>query len=216
MSFNYSVMLNIENKPVLVVGGGTVAKRKIKDLLALKAQVTVIAPSILDEIFDIIASVENCHCKQRTFHLSDIADLRPFIVFAATDNLLLNREITNYCNANQILVNSITEPSEGSLSVQAAIRKPQYAVSVSTYGQGPGFSKTLKEYLESVLDDKFDLAVKLYVDIRQWLFTVYDDSEIRIHYLRKLTINNIYSLMNEEALEYNQLLEKVKEWLSCS
>lgn len=56
-------MLNIENKPVLVVGGGTVAKRKIKDLLALKAQVTVIAPSILDEIYDIIASVENCHSQ---------------------------------------------------------------------------------------------------------------------------------------------------------
>ena len=51
MSFNYSVMLNIENKPVLVVGGGTVAKRKIKDLLALKAQVTVIAPSILYQIY---------------------------------------------------------------------------------------------------------------------------------------------------------------------
>lgn len=208
-------MLDIEHKPVLVVGGGAVAKRKIKDLLALKANVTVIAPSILDEI-EGLAHTEEYHCIKRPFRLSDIEELQPFIVFAATNDFTLNREITKYCNTHHILVNSITEPSEGSLSVQATIRKPQYAVSVSTYGQGPGFSKTLKEHLQTVLDDQFDLVVQLYIDVRQWLFSVYDDSEVRIKYLRKLTIKNIYSLMNNEELEYDQLLEKVKEWLSCS
>lgn len=215
MSFNYSVMLNVENKPVLVVGGGTVAKRKIKDLLALKAKVTVIAPSILEAIQN-FSLANSCQCLQRPFQLSDIETFQPFIVFAATDDFALNREITNYCNLHQILVNSITEPSEGSLSVQATIRKPQYAVSVSTYGQGPGFSKTLKEHLQIVLDERFDLVVQLYIDIRQWLFETYDDSDVRINYLRKLTFQNINSLMNDEALEYDQLLEKVKEWLSCS
>lgn len=215
MSFNYSVMLNVENKPVLVVGGGTVAKRKIKDLIALKAKVTVIAPSILEDIQNFTLT-DFCQCLQRPFQLSDIETFHPFIVFAATDDFALNREITNYCNHHQILVNSITEPSEGSLSVQATIRKPQYAVSVSTYGQGPGFSKTLKEHLQTVLDERFDLVVQLYIDIRQWLFETYDDSDVRINYLRKLTFQNINSLMNDEALEYDQLLEKVKEWLSCS
>lgn len=215
MGFNYSVMLDVEDKPVLVVGGGNVAKRKIKDLVALGAKVRVIAPIIQEEIVALEEST-NLECLKRTFSTADLEQPRPFMVFAATNDVTLNKKITDYCNAKGILVNSITEPSEGSLSVQATLRKPQYAVSVSTYGQGPGFSSALKGYLEHVLDEKFDLVVQIYIDIRQWLFTVYKDSDVRIQYLRRLTIENIYSLMNDEELEYDQLLEKVKEWLSCS
>lgn len=213
MAFDYSVMLDLEDKVALVVGGGAVAKRKIKDLIDVKAKVIIISPSLTDQT---VLQNKSVKYINRAFQLEDIVQWKPFIVFAATNDIKLNRIIADYCNKNQILVNSISDPKLGNLSVQAKIEKEQFCVSVSTYGKGPGFSRTLKKHLEQVLDDKLDLAVQIYIDIREWLFTKYDDSSIRVEYLRRLSLEEILRIIEKENLEYNDLLERVKEWLSCS
>lgn len=213
MAFNYSVMLDLEDKTALVVGGGEVAKRKINDLIKSHAKVVIISPIIFD---DSIAEYENVEYINRDFKMSDIESWRPFIVFAATNDKALNREIASYCDHKGILINSISDPKTGNLSVQAKIEKEQYCVSVSTYGQGPGFSRALKKHLENLLDDRLDVSVQVYIDIRQWLFSVCDDSANRIQYLRKLNLDKIYYFSEAEHLEYNELLERVKEWLFCS
>ena len=137
MAFGYSVMLDLTGRRALVAGGGEVAARKIRRLLAAGAEVTVIAPAFCAEI------VEDCargllRCERRAFQLADIAALDPFIVFAATDDAALNKAIAAYCDAARILVNAITDPQNGNFSVQAEIPRARYAVSVSTYGQVRG------------------------------------------------------------------------------
>ena len=45
---SYLVNLALEGRAAVVIGGGEVAARKVQDLLAAKANVTVIAPQLCD------------------------------------------------------------------------------------------------------------------------------------------------------------------------
>ena len=92
MAFGYSVMLDLTGRRALVAGGGEVAARKIRRLLAAGAEVTAIAPAFCAEI------AEDCargllRCERRAFQLADIAALDPFIVFAATDICMTSNRV---------------------------------------------------------------------------------------------------------------------------
>lgn len=215
MAFGYSVMLDLTGRRALVAGGGEVAARKIRRLLAAGAEVTAIAPAFCAELEEACARGLLC-CEKRAFALADIAALDPFIVFAATDDVALNKAIAAYCDEARILVNAITDPQNGSFSVQAEIPRARYAVSVSTYGQGPGFAKALREYLEPVLDERLDLAVEVYIGVRQWLLASVDDPKQRQAQMRRLSLKRIYELIDAGITDHDELSERVKEWLSCS
>lgn len=215
MAFTYSVMLDLTERRVLVAGAGQVAFRKVKRLVKSGAKITVIAPNPCEDIFD-LAQRQLISYEKRPFDLNDIVEFSPFLVFAATDNPALNEKIAQYCTANNILVNAITDPANGNFSVQAEIKKKNYAVSISTFGHGPGFSKAMREYLESDLDDRLDLAVDIYIGIRQWLFETQEDSDFRVACMRRLSLKKICSMIDEGTTNYDELLEKVKEWLFCS
>ena len=215
MAFGYSVMLDLAGRRALVAGGGEVAARKIRRLLAAGAEVTAIAPAFCAEIAEDCARGLLC-CERRAFALDDIAALDPFIVFAATDDAALNKAIATYCDAARILVNAITDPQNGTFSVQAEIPRARYAVSVSTYGQGPGFAKALREYLEPALDERLDLAVEVYIGVRQWLLASVDDPKQRQAQMRRLSLKRIYELIDAGITDHDELSERVKEWLSCS
>lgn len=215
MAFTYSVMLDLTERNVLVVGAGKVAVRKVKRLLKSGAKITVVAPNSSGDLLA-LAQCQMIAYIKRPFDLKDIVELEPFLVFAATDNPVLNETIAQYCTTNNILVNAITDPINGNFSVQAEIKKRNYAVSISTFGHGPGFSKAMREYLEPVLDDRLDLAVDVYIGIRQWLFETQDNTDLRIACMRRLTLKKICSMIDEGTTNYDELLEKVKEWLFCS
>lgn len=215
MAFTYSVMLDLTERNVLVVGAGKVAVRKVKRLLKSGAKITVVAPNSSEDLLA-LAQCQMIAYIKRPFDLKDIVELEPFLVFAATDNPVLNETIAQYCTTNNILVNAITDPINGNFSVQAEIKKRNYAVSISTFGYGPGFSKAMREYLEPVLDDRLDLAVDVYIGIRQWLFETQDNTDLRIACMRRLTLKKICSMIDEGTTNYDELLEKVKEWLFCS
>lgn len=215
MAFTYSVMLDLTERNVLVVGAGKVAVRKVKRLLKSGAKITVVAPNSSEDLLA-LAQCQMIAYIKRPFDLKDIVELEPFLVFAATDNPVLNETIAQYCATNNILVNAITDPINGNFSVQAEIKKRNYAISISTFGHGPGFSKAMREYLEPVLDDRLDLAVDVYIGIRQWLFETQDNTDLRIACMRRLTLKEICSMIDEGTTNYDELLEKVKEWLFCS
>lgn len=213
MGFCYPVMLDMENKEVLIVGGGKVALRKLKRLLSAGAHVTVVAKDICSE-FAQACSGANAAVFLRSFSIADIDSIRPFFVCAATDDASLNAVIASECQNRGILVNTITDPEKGNLIVQASIEREQFAINISTFGQSPGFSRALREYLEDLLDEDLDRALAVYIEIRQWLFANEPDYEKRSECLHRLSLDQVRSYIKQSDLTNAEILERVKEWLS--
>ena len=110
--FSYPAVLNLNGKRCAVIGGGKVALRKVRTLLASGAQVTVTAPAA-DAALIKLAGEGRIALNLRGYKKGD-ADC--FLAVAATDDAALNRIIAQDAPC---LVNVITEPELGNFSVPA-------------------------------------------------------------------------------------------------
>lgn len=142
--FCYPVMLNVEEKKCVIIGGGIVAARKLKTLAAAGAEITVIAPSFCPQVRE-AAKQYNCklvHDKYRAEYLQNV-----FLVIAATDNKDINREISKNASC---LVNNVTEPELSSFSVPASFSEGDITVAMAAGGM-PAFAKLLKTEIKQLI-----------------------------------------------------------------
>lgn len=140
----YPVMINIREKKVVVVGGGKVAARKIKTLLAEQAAVTVVSPTLHADIPQ--AEVQ---WLARTYQTGDLEGAK--LVFACTDQAEVNRQIMEDAAPSQ-LVNNTGDKTFSDFYNVAIARKKDVSVMISTNGLSPSRSKEIRKKIEAILD----------------------------------------------------------------
>jgi len=139
----FPVALVIENRRVLVVGGGVVAARKVAALLEAGALVTVVSPELSP---DFPTPVE---LRARRFQAGDCEGF--FLVFAATNSREVNAQVADDARKHHVLLNDASAPNESDFHTQAIVRRGPVAVGVSTGGLSPVVSAQLKRSVEDAL-----------------------------------------------------------------
>lgn len=142
----YPVFLDLRGKPVLVVGAGKVAVRKVRGLLDAGAKVTVVSPAQLPEFGKLPVTL-----RPRRFRRSDIRGQT--LVFAATDDRRVNHSVSEAANAAGIPVNVADAPEECAFLVPSRIHRGNLQVAVSTSGQSPTLAIAIRKKIETVLKD---------------------------------------------------------------
>ena len=137
--------IDIENKKILVVGGGTVALRKIEKLMPFSPDITVVAPKICDEI-----KALNVKIIDRRFCDSDLDGV--FCVVSATDDETLNGRIFQLCNEKNILVNTVDDKEKCGFIFPAIASKNGITAGITTSGKSPIYAKYLKELFMGILE----------------------------------------------------------------
>ena len=146
--FRYPAMLNLNGKRCAVIGGGKVALRKTRTLVAAGANVTVIAPAA-DENLTAIAADGKIKLVLRGYESGDVSDC--FLVVAATDSTALNRQIAAEAPC---LVNVVTEPELGNFSVPA--QSTSGRLSFTVFGGGlPAYTALLARDIAKTYGDDF-------------------------------------------------------------
>src|ERR1044071_3677971 len=131
----YPLFLDLADEPVVVIGAGKVALRKIRSLLTAGALVTVISP----EASRLPKSVR---WLRRRYRRGDLAGAR--LVVAATHDLEVNRQVCAEAKRRRQLVTCIAPPSAGNFIVPAVARRGRLTVAVSTGGVSPALAKRLR------------------------------------------------------------------------
>ena len=151
----FSIELNLEGRNVLVVGGGSIALRKVKTLLPTGARITVVAPQILPEFKSLAESEPLISLKEREYEPLDLCGI--FMVFICTDKPAVNAIVNNDAHARRILVNNACDYRNGDFIVPARMDFGEsVAVTVSTQGRAPSLAKKLKQKIQTEWGD--DLA----------------------------------------------------------
>lgn len=140
----YPIMVNIKQKPVVVIGGGKVAARKIKALLVEDALVTVISPKLLKEI-----PLEKINWIARLYQTGDLVGAK--LVFACTDDDHVNEQIMKDAHSSQ-LVNNTGDKLNSDFYNVAIAQKNGLSVMISTNGISPSRSKEIRRKIEQLLD----------------------------------------------------------------
>lgn len=155
-----SVMIDLQPTagPALVVGGGAVALRKVRNLAEGEFQVTVIAPEVLDGItLQPFVSV-----IRREFEETDIDAVPSWsLVFACTNERALNRRIGELARARNIPVVVTDRQTESTFFTPATIRDGDLAIAVSTGGASPGIAKMIRERIVSALGPGWGTVARL-------------------------------------------------------
>lgn len=142
------MFIDLKDKPVLIVGGGTVALRKLQKLSPYGVRPTVTAPEILPEIADF----PGVKLKQKDFTVSDLQP-RPSLVIAATDNKTVNRRISLLCRKRHIPVNVVDDPVLCSFLFPALVQRGAFSAGVSTGGASPTAAVYFRERIQELLPD---------------------------------------------------------------
>ena len=154
---SYPINLDIEGKICVVLGGGNVALRKIKGLLAAGSKVIVIAPEICEELKQLVENnkIEWQCQKYKANHLPD-----GLIFIAATNDPNVNKISALEASAKHMLVNivNINELNINQFTVPSVIRRGDLMLTISTNGKAPALSKSIRQYLEAHFKEDIHLV----------------------------------------------------------
>lgn len=140
------ISLLLEGRPCLVVGGGKVAARKTGHLLDSGAEVSVVSPELCDS-FD---GLDICHIE-RPFEPADVDGM--VLVFAATNDRSVNRQVLNVCRDRQILCSCVDGNwSQSDFTTPAIARRGNLTLAVASGGQSCRQAKLVKDTLSRHLE----------------------------------------------------------------
>lgn len=198
------ILIDLEDAPCLVVGGGLVAERKIETIIDYSPRIEVVSPKVTEYIKK-LSEEKKIIWHKRSFDKEDING--KFIVFVATDDIMLNKEISKLCKENKILVNCVKPGLSGNCIMPSFSNCDGLVVSVSTMGQFPLIAKKFREEMEEKAE-KYRKLLNLLVPYREHLLTLSKDS----NYNKKLW-QEFFKYPVMEKLS-NDNLEEVSKYIS--
>lgn len=154
MNAIYPMMLRLDNRACVVVGGGVVAARKVASLIEAGALVIVISPRLCAEL-EGVAAAGVIAVRRETYQPGAIADIRPLLVFAATDNPDVNQRIAGEAQSVGALVNVADLPDSGDFENPATIRRGPITLSVSTGGASPTLAAHLRDRMGEAVGEEY-------------------------------------------------------------
>ncbi|MDZ7729623.1 MAG: bifunctional precorrin-2 dehydrogenase/sirohydrochlorin ferrochelatase [Dehalococcoidia bacterium] len=140
--------------PALVVGGGTVAARKVRGLLDAGFDVTVVSPE-LDEGF---AELDGYRWWKRSYIDGD--PLGFGLVMACTHDREVNRRVGEACRAARQPVLVADAQSESTFYTPAVHRDGELSVAIGTGGASPKLARQLRDQVANALGEGWDERIK--------------------------------------------------------
>ncbi|MGN5113229.1 siroheme synthase CysG [Aeromonas jandaei] len=142
------IFCRLDNKPVLLVGGGEVAERKARLLLDAGAHLTVVAPELDPELAELAAN-GSIEWLAGEFASEQLAG--KWLVVAATDRREVNALVYQSANRARIFANVVDDPKRSSFIMPSIIDRSPLMVAISSGGKAPVLARLLREKLEALL-----------------------------------------------------------------
>lgn len=129
----FPVSIDLNNKNILVIGAGKIALRKVETLMSYNCNILVITKDILEEKFlELEKSNKIKVLKNQEFEKKFLENI--FLVIAATDNEVLNKNISQLCINKNILVNNITSKDDMNVRFASIYEKDDIQIAISANG----------------------------------------------------------------------------------
>ena len=199
--------IDLKGRKAMVIGGGSVAERKVKTLLDYGADLTVVSPELnspLRELFN----------TGKISYLDDI--YRPaylkykFLVICATDDEEVNRQAADHCIERGILVNSVSEPDRCTFFFPALLKKGPLTVAVSTAGSSPALSRRIKEQLDGYFGQEYEIYLSYLGEIRPRIIARIKDKVARREIFEYLAGDQFFAKFKEMSpSEIDGLVEEM-------
>lgn len=150
----------------MVVGGGEVAFRKVKALLECGAKVTVVSPSLHQDLAN-LAEEGEIELVRREYRPQDLKDA--FLTIAATSENKTNQKVASEAKRRKALVNVVDDPEFSDFIVPSCLRRGDLKIAVSTASKSPALAKKIRTQLEQSFGEEYSILLSLVEEVRSEL-----------------------------------------------
>jgi precorrin-2 dehydrogenase/sirohydrochlorin ferrochelatase len=175
----YPLFVDLRDRLAVVIGGGTVGRRKTASLRSAGARVRLVC------LEGRPATVNDPALEWRTetyapHHLDGAV-----LAFAAGPPEL-NARVVADCRSRGVWVNAASGEDRGDFVVPATVRRGGLVIAVSTGGAAPALAATLRRRFEAELDGPFDVWLRLLVEMRGVVQERISEEDRRHELMRRL------------------------------
>lgn len=186
----YPVFINLHGKKCIVIGGGSIAERKILSLLKAGADVSVISPELTKRLASESKNKRIKHIKRR-YQKGDLKNA--FIVIAATNDRAVNRKAAKEAPH---LMNAVDMPALCNFIVPSVVKRGLLTIAISTSGASPAIAKAIRREIETLYGASFAKHLAALKKIRTKAVSEIKNPHARKKFLKKkasLALDAIYS-----------------------
>ena len=190
----YPIFIDIEDRSVLIVGGGEVCTRKAETMLKYGARVTVVSPQFSDELQQ-WADEGKLRLRRKLYEESDLEGAH--IVIASTDDQSANERVAADCRAHRIPVNVVDVTPLCEFIVPAIVDKGSVHIAISTGGKSPALARTLKEDLQRMIGPEYAVVNDILGALREGAKSVLETDVDRKHFFDRILARGILDMLRE-------------------
>jgi precorrin-2 dehydrogenase / sirohydrochlorin ferrochelatase len=162
----YVACLKLKGRRCVVVGGGDIGLEKVEGLLLCDADVTVIAPDVVEPLQE-YASEGSIEWLRRNYN--GPAELEgAFMVIAATNDSEVNIGVYDDAEKRAMLVNVVDVPPLCNFILPAIVRSGPLAIAISTAGASPALAKRMKREIADTFGEPYARLAVMLNDARGW------------------------------------------------
>ena len=198
----FPLLMNVDYKKVVIVGGGHVARQKAEALLPTKAQVTVISPVVTEKLEQYIHE-GLVTWKEKSFEPADLDDAA--LIFAVTNDEEVNNAVEEAAQHWQLLSRADAKGRIDFIN-PAVVRRGEFVLTVSTSGASPGLTRKVKSELAEQYGEHYAQYVSFLKEARQRILGKFTGDEKK---------QLLAELLNPQVLEWMEHGDKQKceAWL---
>lgn len=143
------MFVNLENKNIVVIGGGNIATRRVKTLLKFTRNITVIAPQMTMELQE-LGKTGQIVTLLRPVKRTDFK--QAYMVIAATNEWKINDEIYRICKQEGIYVNVVSDKEKCDFYFPGIFMQDDLVVGITASGLDHKKARRLREEIEKALE----------------------------------------------------------------
>ena len=181
----FPVMLNVQGRLAVVVGGGPVGLRKARSLSQAGARVLLVAPQIKES--QVTSGIEIVRAGYRDDLLQGA-----LLVFACSDDRVLNARIAADARKAGALVNAADQPEDCDFFLPAVVADGEVVVAIGTGGASPALAVQLKDRLAAALPKRIGEFASLLSELRKALKSKVSDAARRGEIMKRLSTEQAY------------------------
>src|SRR5690606_37807565 len=146
---HFPLFADLKDRPVVVVGAGLVADRKIALLRAAGARVIVNARAAHPQVQ---ARAQTGDIELRLGEFEPSVLVEAWLVIAATNDRQQNRQVAEAAAARRLFCNVVDDPELSSVQVPAIVDRAPVTIAISSGGAAPVIARRLRARIESLVD----------------------------------------------------------------
>lgn len=188
----FPLFLDLADRTVVVVGGGSVARRKVTALLEAGAKVTVGAPALDPGLAELARQGAIQHIAG-TFDPNWLNGA--WLAFAATDLPAVNRAVAVAGEARRIWVNVVDDAVLSSVQVPSRVERGPLQIAISSGGGAPMLARHVREQLETQFDESLGALADLLTRLRGRIRERLADLPARRRFFERLLAGEVPTLL---------------------